>query len=411
MLTLSKTKGTGGTVKGAPEDFIVKEITSKGRMINLNEKYTAAILGEEEVPDGKFTTFVMQKNNWDTVGALIRLSKITGHGKKSISYAGTKDKQSISVQLAAIYGITPERILGARLKDVSINGAWKSNGVELGSNMGNGFEVMIRQCKTTKTLKETLEELDGKAPNYFDRQRFGMRLNNVAVGLKIMKGDFEGAAMEFLGNSKLEINEDAIAARKKLSEERDFKDAVQYFPKYLKNERSVIEYMSEYDNYANALRKLPRGVLIMFIHSVQSLIFNASLEARIKDEDFKASLYCAKNTYGFPDLEKISEKGEFALGNIVGFETKPDALHEEEKDILEKLDIKTEEFKIKPMPELSMKRSFMTLFTSLKDLSYKADDKDIKLKFSIPSGSYATIFLNEITKSDDLKISDMAKLK
>lgn len=406
MLTLSDSKGTGGLVKAAAEDFVVKEITQKGHALKLNEMYTAEQLGEVEDKDGKFTTFVLQKTNWDTVNALIKISKLTGHGKKSIGYAGTKDKNSVSVQLAAIYGVDPDRIMGVRLKDISINGAWKSNGIDMGTNIGNSFTVRIKRCDTTKPLEDTITQLDGRAPNYFDRQRFGIRMNNSAVGMLILKGDFEGAVKEFLTSTKFENNQEAIEARKRLKDNQDFNEALQYFPRYLKNERSIIEYMSRYDNYANSLRKLPRGVLIMFIHSVQSLIFNAALEQRIKDDDLKSLIYCGKNSYGFPDIESISKKGDFPLGNIIGYETKPELLHEYEKDIIDRLNLTTGEFKIKSMPELSMKGSVRTLMMPLKDLSHSIEGKDIKLDFSIPSGSYATIFLNEITKSDSFSLAD-----
>jgi tRNA pseudouridine13 synthase len=406
MLTLSKSKGTGGTAKSAPEDFVVKEITKKGHVLNVGEKFTPQILEEEEDKEGKSTTFVLQKRDWDTVNALIRISKMTGHGKKSISYAGTKDRMSISVQLACIYGITPEQAMGIKLKDIQINGAWRSNGLDLGSNIGNAFTVMIRKCKSTTTLEKIMEELDGKSPNYFDRQRFGLRLNNCAVGMNLIKGDFKGALSEFLTNTNFENNQESVAARKKLGDEQNYADALIYFPKHLRNERSVIEYMSKYDNPANAMRKLPRGILMMFIHSVQSLIFNAALEERIKEEDFKSKLYCQKNFYGFPDIENKAQKGDFALGNIIGYETNKEDLSESETDVLERLNLRIDEFKIKQMPELSMKGSVRTLMMPLKGLKYQTDKKDIQLDFSIPSGSYATIFLNEITKSDEFDLKD-----
>ncbi len=408
MLTLSDSKGTGGIIKSEPEDFVVKEITRKGHILNTDQTYTAEQLGEAEDLSGKFTTFILQKRDWDTVNALIKISKITGHGKKSISYAGTKDRMSVSTQLAAIYGIDPDRVMNVNLKDITINGAWKSNGVELGSNIGNSFSVKIRKCKSTKSLEDTMSQLDGKAPNYFDRQRFGMRLNNFSVGMQIIKGDYKAAAMDLLTNTKFETNEEAVAARKKLADNQDFKEALQYFPKHLRNERTVIEYLSRYeDNYANALRKLPRGVLMMFIHSVQSFIFNASLEERIKEEDFDSPVSCAKNFYGFPDIENTSSKGDFVLGNIIGYETKPEYLCEYEKEIMDRMDLKMEEFKIKSMPELSMRGSLRTLIMPVKDMSYSSKGKDVSISFSIPSGSYATILLNEITKAESLDLKDI----
>ncbi len=409
MLTLSDSKGTGGKVKSSPDDFIVKEITSKGHILNPDQDYTAQELGEQEDLSGKFTTFILQKKGWETVNSLIRISKLTGHGKKSISYAGTKDKQSISTQLAAIYGVDPERMMGVRLKDVWINGAWKSNGVELGSNIGNSFTVVIKGCKATKPMEETMSQIDSKAPNYFDRQRFGMRLNNFSVGMSILKGDFKEAVMDILTNTNLETNEEAKEARKRFAKDQDYIAALQYFPKHLRSERTIIEYMSKYDNPANALRKLPRGILMMFVHSVQSLMFNAALEARIKEKDFKSPISCKKNFYGFPDIDTVDGDGDFPLGSIVGYETKPEHITDYDRKVLKKFDIKQEDFKIKQMPELSMRGSFRNLLMPVKDLSFSAQGKDITVDFSIPSGSYATILLNEITKSDGLELSDITK--
>ncbi|MDE1768277.1 MAG: tRNA pseudouridine(13) synthase TruD [Candidatus Micrarchaeota archaeon] len=409
MLTLSSSNGTGGTVKASPEDFIVREITAKGFALSLNEKYAPAQLGETENKEGKFTTFVLQKRNWETVNALIKIAKLTGRGKKSIAYAGSKDRQSVSVQLASIFGIEPAQIASMNIKDISINGAWKSDGIELGSNIGNAFTVIVRNCVEVDNIERIISELNGKAPNYFDRQRFGLRLNNFAVGMKLLKSDFNGAVMEFLTNTNLETNADAVRARSMLAQNPDFKEALQYFPRYLKPERSVIEYMARYDNYANAMRKLPRGILLMFVHAVQSVIFNASLERRIKDQDFESEINCNKNFYGFPDANAVSAQGEFALGTIVGYDTKPERISEFEKEIMEKLELKTEDFKIKSMPELSLRGSLRTLMMPIKDLSYKTENKDATISFSIPSGSYATILINEVTKSDTLTIREITR--
>ena len=67
-------------------------------------------------------------------------------------------------------------------------------------------------------------------------------------------------------------------------QEQDFKEALKYFPEYLKYERMLLEYLARFpDNYANAIRKLPRSISLMFIHSVESYIFNKELEERINE--------------------------------------------------------------------------------------------------------------------------------
>src|SRR5271165_4016502 len=107
MLTLTKQAGIGGELKTEPDDFIVKEITGKGVLLEIGKAYTAEDLKESENNEGKFTTFVLEKRNWETIRAILEIAKRMGRGRKSINYAGIKDKRSVSVQLACIYGVEP----------------------------------------------------------------------------------------------------------------------------------------------------------------------------------------------------------------------------------------------------------------------------------------------------------------
>ena len=76
---------------------------------------------------------------------------------------------------------------------------------------------------------------------------------------------------------------------------------------------------------------------------------------------------------------------------------------------MERFGINKDSFKIKSLPELSMKGAYRPILSPFKDFSYTdiVGTSDLNLEFSIPSGSYATIFLNEITKNDNTSISEM----
>ena len=399
MLCLSKGKGVGGTIKESADDFIVREITKEGFVLELDKKYSM------HATPGKFAVFVLQKKNWNTQEALIAIAKRLRRGKKSIGYAGLKDRIATTVQLASIFGVKAEEVMNVSIKDISINGAWESDkGIKMGDLLGNAFTIRIKNSSKDKNAIEAiLNELNNMFPNYFDRQRFGLRENNHIVGMKIMHGDFEGAVFEYLTSTKNERNEAAISARKRLAEERDFKKALEYFPRYLKHERSVIEYMARYNNYANALRKLPRGISVMFVHAVEDYIFNIALERRIRDGDIglkKDEPSCKTNSYGFPDIEQrtIGLEGSYPLFALVGYESKEEEINAYEKEVMEELGISKEDFKIKSMPELSMKGSYRACFAPFRDFSYSINDS-VDMNFSLPAGSYATVLLNEFMKS------------
>jgi tRNA pseudouridine13 synthase len=407
MEFLSKSKGANGIIKKFYEDFIVKEIISTGKILEVGKAYKPEDLELKENLESNFTVFILEKRNWDTIRALLQISKAFGRGKGAFSYAGTKDKFSVSTQLASIHKVEPERLLSLNLKDIKINGAWKSDSVELGSNVGNAFSVKIRNCDY-EAAQETVTELKDRFPNYFDKQRFGYRLNNFEVGLHIIKNELEEAVLSFLTDTKNETDQEAIQARKRLKENQDYEDARNYFPKHLKYEKMVIDYLAKEKNYANALRRVPRGISIMFIHSVESAIFNFVLENYIKNDvidDIK--LRCMKNQFNFPDIEKLDINGIFPVLPLIGYETKTEYIGDIEKQVLEFLGISAESFKIKSMPELSMKGSFRTAIAPVNNILLKENDDSTVIDFSLQSGSYATIFLNEITKSDSFKTQDV----
>lgn len=415
MRSLSESNGVGGEVKASAEDFLVKEITEGGIVIEPNRVYSAGEIGRVAREDGDFTVFVLQKNNWNTIQALQMIAKKGKRGIRSIGYAGMKDKLSTSTQLASLFGVAPDFVSSLKLKDMSINGAWKeADAVEMGDLLGNAFEITVRGCDADEIkMKAIADELDGKMPNYFDSQRFGMRLNNPMVGLHIINGDLEEAVMEFLTSTNNENNELAREARKKLIEERDFGKALEYFPKYLRNERSVLYALSKNNNdFAAAIRVIPRGVGIMFIHAVEALIFNASLERKLGGSFDDCKVYCGLNFYGFPDisvLEPQSSKQEESLpaSALVGYETKKEHLNDDDIEILEALGLKRESFKIKSMPELSMRGSYRPMLSPFKEMSYMCVNDLVKLRFSLPAGAYATILVGEFTKNQGLELKQV----
>ena len=403
-----------GKIKASAEDFIVEEIASSGHVIEVGKQYAPEDLGFEN-KQGKFTMFVLQKKNWNTVQALKMIARKNSRGMKSAAFAGTKDRTSISTQLCSMFGAYPDRLLSMHIKDIDINGAWQTDSaVKMGDLLGNRFTVNV---KTDNSIDDALRSLDaistelgGRFPNYFGSQRFGNRGNNVDIGVHMLKGDFEAAAMAFLTDSENESMDEAVEARKRLAAERDFKAALSYFPAYLKYERLVMDYLARYPgNYANAMRRLPRQLFLMFIHSVESYIFNAGLAERIANGEIEPAAeerVCKSGKLGFPDLSSIEQyeggmgiSNSFIMGNIIGYETTN--LTDFEKAMLEKLGLKLDDFMMKGIPELNSKGGQRVLFAPYNGFEYSGNESNVSVRFSLPSGSYATALLNEFVKSNE----------
>ncbi len=409
MLRMASSRGISGKIKEMPEDFVVEEIAKNGKVLTLNERVSSDAVGMHASQAGKFSVFVMQKKDWNTIQALKVLAKKAGRGIKSTAFAGTKDRASVSTQICSIFGARADRLATLHVKDIAINGAWQSDtGVELGDLLGNRFTLTIKESDATQSSIHAIEkELNGLFPNYFGEQRFGYRGNNFEIGLAIIKGEFEKAAMEFLTNTNNERNLDSIEARERLSKELDFKAALDYFPQYLKYERIVLEYLAKYPtDYANAIRRLPRQLSLMMVHSVEGYIFNEEVEARLGVHEIKPGsddLFCNPDMHGFPNLSTIKnakeakhEHASFLVGNIIGYDS--EALNEAEKEILERMNITKEMFKIQSMPELSCRGNYRVLFAPYTGFSSHVSDNSAVLSFSLPAGSYATVLLNEFVR-------------
>lgn len=402
---LSKTSGIGGSLKSKAEDFIVEEIGNDGTVLAIDERV------ERPDEDGKFVHFILQKKNWSTSSALLEIAKRLGAGQQRFNAAGTKDKTAISTQLASGFGVSKEALLGLKIKDIQINGAWMAKDkVRLGQLLGNRFTIRVseegnenKKKETSERVKCVFEELNGGFPNYFGEQRFGStRRNTHAIGQKLLQGDCEGALKMFLCDAEGEKNTESMEARKELASTNDYARALKYFPKHLRLERTMLAYLEKKpDDAVGALKKLPRNILLLFIHAFQSHIFNELLSERIRESENGYALELERGEYfcgeslGFPDIEKMEAEG-WITGKLIGYGT---PLNEREKVFLEKIKIDKDAFRMKSIPEIASKGTHRTLLAPLKDFDFNAGES--VFRFSLASGCYATVAMREFLNKKD----------
>ncbi len=410
--TISRSRKPRGEIKEIPEDFIVEEITESFKTLRVDTKVDVGDAGYNDPNpqnNRRFCVFVMQKRGWNTAQALKAIANRFGRGQGSVGFAGTKDRRAVTTQLCSIYGVSAAQLYGMDIKDIRINGAWESGShVRVGELAGNEFGIRFREL-------ESGIDIDGYGydtfPNYFGPQRFGFRGNNVSIGVNILRGDFEGAVMEFLTSTRNETDTESVEARTRLERERDFSEALRYFPGYLKYERTLIDYLSRHPgDYSNAIRKLPRQLTMMFIHSVEGEIFNSVLSERVRDmelEPLHNDIVCGSNGFGFPDYNNIHRydgragvRGRFIVGRVIGYDT--DEVGDRERDEMDRLGISLNSFRMPEVPEIRCGGGFRVLFAPVKGLSYT--DETETMRFALPSGSYATVLLNEFIRTEENKV-------
>lgn len=370
-------------IKHLCSDFIVEEVAdnwecrvdSKPQKIEIPEK----------PKDRDFLWFEMQKEDIDHFVAIKTLAKQFGKNLKFISYAGSKDKKAITSQRICVYLPNIETIKKFKSSFIKIkNFKWEKRKLHLGDLIGNNFRVILRDIdkksaiKTANSIRQKKEFI-----NYFGSQRFGsVRKNNFEIGVLILKRKFREAIIKILTEDSPDEKEDVREARKRLRREGDFKKALEYFPKNLRLELKILKSLVRRLDFKKALKSIDKRYTLMLVQAVQSKIFNEVL----------------KRAQGKVDFSREENKKSVLVGYRTRFSKGP--LGEIERKVLDDFGIKKEDFDIREIPHLRLKGSIRQTTIKPKNLNVLIEDdeifqpsKKIILEFFLPSGTYATTFL------------------
>ncbi|NHJ87069.1 MAG: tRNA pseudouridine(13) synthase TruD [Asgard group archaeon] len=399
----SKTEGFGGKLRINPKDFQVEEILPDGRIIPINDKEFS--LGADE--PGLFTEFILIKKNFESHMALLKIANAFNISSEDVNFAGTKDKTAYTAQRATIWRVKPEELSNLHIKGLEIRSPRTIiYRTFLGDLKGNYFTIKIRDPEIDKDeIKERIKaicnehnEFNGIS-NFFGHQRFGSRrpISHI-VGKLILLGKIK-EAVEFYLTDIGEYESDATKeSRRELAESDNYSEIIKTMPKNMTFEKLIVNHFIKRPNdYFGALQSLPRNLKRMFIHSYQSFIWNLMLSERMKE-------YGNLNELQF-DIKEDNE----IVQPIIGYETKfPDnQLYDFVKNLLEQDGIKPEHFKVKMIPNIKFPGSNRPISIKPIDFDYSIgkdslEQTIIKLKFSLRSGSYATVLLREFLKTNPL---------
>ena len=414
---LSKTSGIEGKLRKDPEDFEVEEIVSiPGR---------SHWIWMQKNSNGKHSIVEIKAKNWDTHVLVKELSRKLNISQKSIGFAGTKDKRAITTQYFSLR-VAKEKILTLDLENIDITFKHKSiKPIRLGNLVGNKFKIKITNTVNGReNIDNILSELRGFFPNYFGVQRFGtVRPITHIVGEKIVQGDYEGAVFDYLTIASPKFA--GVEGREYLLKTRDFTKSIDKFPAHMLFERQLLGHLSRNKgDFTGAILQLPESLSKMLVHGYQSLIFNKVLDLRMKEgiDAFLpqiGDLVMPADGYGGPDQRvtiEVSERNQAKLSKrcregkawIAGLLPGANSNFssgiqgELERQVMEELDVKFEDFIIDDMPELSSYGMYRPLFQKYNDIELEFDSGDPIFSFWLHKGTYATSFLREIMKSSDV---------
>jgi TruD family tRNA pseudouridine synthase len=177
-----------GYIKLFERDFIVEEVTSTHTICSVDTPLTTAPKNQP------FLQATLIKKGVSTLRALQHIAQTYNVSTKALGYAGLKDDHAITAQQITLQlppGTTAQPLVTERV--ILTNFEPASLQRKIGDLWGNRFTILVRshQVDTIRLEQRVQEVTQTGFPNFFSLQRFGMRLNNHAVGRAILQGRYE----------------------------------------------------------------------------------------------------------------------------------------------------------------------------------------------------------------------------
>jgi tRNA pseudouridine13 synthase len=404
----TSTPGIGGALRTVPEDFLVDEISPAGK-------------GQRT---GPYLICRLTKTNWELQHAVKEIARRLNISHRRIGWAGTKDRNARTTQLISLYKVTPEEIAALYLKDITLEPVGQSDEqLSLGDLEGNRFDICIRDADPEDLVGRVaaVTEAASKAlPNYFGLQRFGViRPLTHRIGELILHGNYEQAVITYVGLAFPLENEEVRRVRTVFMDTRDPAVALRELPVQMSFERSMLSYLHAHPgDYAGALRQLPPKLLSMFVSAFQSYLFNCALSHRLAEGHtlmdpvpgdrliFANGRTDAVTAANIPAVTLHLARGRCSIALFMPGRDKTDAItgNDAIRDILADLQITAENFR---EAAAFVRTKFdgawrpIALKTSV-DVSVQGTN--VRLKFTLPPGHYATTVCREYMKADPIRM-------
>jgi len=288
----------------------------------------------------------------------------------------------------------------------------------------------------------------GKFPNWIGPQRFGAtRPVTPVVGRSVIADDWAGAVGAYLGMAGIYQQPEVETFRKMWRDTSDADLCLEVIPQHLGFERDMLKHLSRRsEDWVGAFRKLPNNLQLMMVHSLQSEAFNRIIAKRLESgltlsEPIEGDVVGLIQDNGKIDMTKLVEvesgilprisrnckRGRLAVtaalpgAESVYSDSKPGMI---EKQVLKEMNLDKENWKVSGIPRLTSKGSRRALTVSFTEFSveeagdieterlserfsegprdgemWHPEGCSLRLRFSLPSGTYATILMREFMRA------------
>lgn len=342
VLLTADLPGTGGRIKTAPEDFEVEEIPAYA-----------------PCGSGPFLYLWVEKRDMGAEYFVRQVARRLGIDSGEVGVAGLKDRRAVTRQMISVPDAVAARLPqldgdGMRVLNVSRH----TNKLKTGHLHGNRFRILIRDVEpaAAERLPPILQRLNEQGlPNFYGAQRFGHDGFTLHIGLALLR-----------------------------------KEPIPPDPSGRKH-----------NPHNRFLRKFA-------LSAAQSALFNRCLAQRMQDGLFRrvlagdvmskwpvGGLFVAEDVQR--EQERFDARETVTTGPIFGRKTfaAEQQAAEREAAILQEAGLSREAFFAFGKLMQGTRRHNLVY---VGDLTHVVEPEGVRLNFTLPAGSYATVLLGEVMK-------------
>ncbi|MCP4707457.1 MAG: tRNA pseudouridine(13) synthase TruD [Planctomycetes bacterium] len=396
--------GIGGILKKHPEDFVVEEIPAY-----------------EFSGNGTHVLTQIEKTGTPTPEAIRHIASALGVPRRQIGYAGLKDARAVTRQWISIEHVDPVLLQQLSLPKVKIIQTTRhTNKLKIGHLIGNRFIIRIRQYELpqdqalTRCEKITNYLVRHGTPNYFGRQRFGHRHDSHLLGAAIIEQSPDKFVDMFLGMPSPDEPPAANEARR-LYDQKQYPQALDTWPRQYHDQRQALKSLIKNNHKERAFNVIDKPLKKLYISAFQSHLFNQVIVARLPALDqllIGDMAYKHENGACFRVEDASAEQSRcdaFEIsptGPLYGYRmtelTGPAG--DIENSVLAASNLQRENYRRKGNYRIKGARRSLRFCPRHLEVSTGNDKQGdyLQLCFELDPGCYATTFIREITKNDNL---------
>jgi len=385
-------------LRSRPEDFIVEEVSRLAP-------------GGRGAPEGPYGLYRLRKRSITTPEAIRRVARAGRIDPGRIRYSGLKDRHAITVQFVTIFGKPVGALEGRGFRLTPVGRSKRAAGP--GEIERNSFRLMLRDLAwdEAERASERGEAYSRSGiPNYFDEQRFGSaRTTGVFPGELAARGDWEGALRLVIATSSREDSKDVKRRRRMVDEGWGDWPAVKA-KLDRSSERSIVTYLGDHPtDFVGAFDRLRESLRTIVLSAFQSLVWNEVLSGVVR----------ARCGEAWTHKGRYDEIAFFAPGNAsagalrgvtIAFPHRATKMRDADaaeafSRALSRRGLTLDSFRLRGLKKGHFWRGERAALANVTGFSARPPFPDemnagrfaLELRFSLPPGAYATMFVKAAT--------------